>query len=104
MHQLLKPAMRTFYTIAFALITFSCFSQQNQTALWQNIELSLRTKNNLNAASYRLEQLKQEAIKNKDAANLARAYCYLMLLKDQRTEDSLYFRNSAFRNSTKNMN
>ncbi|OQP55625.1 hypothetical protein A4D02_04800 [Niastella koreensis] len=56
----------------------------------------MRTKDSLNATGNRLEQLKQDAIKNNDAANIARAYCYLMLLKDQRTEDSLYFRNSAF--------
>lgn len=63
--------MRTFYTIAFVLNTLSCFSQQDQTTLWQNIELSLRTKNSLNTTSSRLQQLKQEAIKNKDAAECA---------------------------------
>ena len=88
--------MRTVYTFVFALITLSCFSQQDQTAAWQQIELSLHTKNGLDATGSRLEQLKQEAIKEQDAAGLTRAYCYLMLLKDQRTEDSLYFRNSAF--------
>jgi TonB-dependent SusC/RagA subfamily outer membrane receptor len=88
--------MKTVYSIAFLLITLSCFSQQNQDSIWQNIELSLRTKNSLNATGNRLQQLKQEAIEKQDDASLARAYCYLMLLKDQRTEDSLYFRNSAF--------
>jgi TonB-dependent SusC/RagA subfamily outer membrane receptor len=87
-------------TIAFVILllqTLSGYSQQNPiTDTWRNIERSLRSKNNLEATRNRLLQLKREAIENKDQASLARAYCYLMLLQDQKTEDTLYFRNSAF--------
>lgn len=87
-------------TIAFAVMllhTRASFSQQNPIAdTWKNIERSLRTKNSLEASRNRLLQLKQESIANNDQGSVARAYCYIMLLKDIRTEDTLYFRNSAF--------
>ncbi|OQP65518.1 hypothetical protein A3860_17795 [Niastella vici] len=86
-------------SIVFAclFLTLSGYSQQNPIAdTWYNIERSLRTKDNLEATRKRLQQLKQEAIANKDYASVARAYCYTMLLQDQKKEDTFYFRNSAF--------
>jgi alpha-2-macroglobulin len=87
-------------SIAFAVVllqTHASYSQQNPIAdTWHNIERSLRTKDNMEATRNRLQQLKQEAIANKDYASAARAFCYTMLLQDQNKEDTFYFRNSAF--------
>ena len=80
--------MRTVYAIVFSLITLTSFSQENQTAEWQNIELSLRTKNSLNATSDQLEQLKQAAIKKQ--------LWHSNLLNNKRNEENVVATFSSF--------
>jgi hypothetical protein len=81
------------------LILFSadCFSQENtDPSVWKNIEVSIHQQKQLEASLNRLAVIKREAQKNDNAIELARSLCYMMLIKDNRTEDSLYFHNSLF--------
>ncbi|HEY2581422.1 MAG TPA: hypothetical protein VGI43_06430, partial [Mucilaginibacter sp.] len=61
-----------------------------------SLETMISEKEKLTQTRQALEVLKQKAIAIKDDITLARCLSALMKIKDQRTEDSLYFRNSAF--------
>lgn len=63
---------------------------------WSNIETAIKNKKNLAIARNRIGQLKEVILKNKDYTALARFYHYQILVDDQRTEDTFYFRNSSF--------
>lgn len=88
--------------LAFAfLLPVIAFSQPNHDpVLWDYLELAIKQKKNLRVTFSRLEDIKTSAQKNKDYIIYARAQYYQLLITDARTEDSLYFRNSAFIDST----
>lgn len=65
-------------------------------AIWSNIEIAIKNKKNLTVTRNRITQLLPEILQQKDYAALARFYHYRILVDDMRTEDTLYFRNSAF--------
>lgn len=86
-----------FTLVLYHLFTLSVIAQQPLTPTrWSSIERSLRTKKNLDSTYSQLIEIKASAQKDHDPASLARADCYLMLLQDQRSEDTFYFRNSAY--------
>nr|WP_084407054.1 MG2 domain-containing protein [Pedobacter panaciterrae] len=63
---------------------------------WAKIETSIREKKELVTALHALNEKKEESILNGNDIALARCWYYTMLIKDLKTEDSLYFRNSSF--------
>ncbi|WP_443939267.1 MG2 domain-containing protein [Pedobacter sp. MW01-1-1] len=89
---------------AFLLITFialqeNAFAQNLSFPKYDeitSIEVSIKDKKLLLENQNRLIQLKDAARKEKDDAFQARCYANLIKIADLRTEDSLYFRNSAF--------
>ena len=63
---------------------------------WDKIEQSIKEKDRLVDLRVELWEIKTVAEKDKNDVELARALYCDMLIKDLLTEDSLYFRNSAF--------
>lgn len=87
------------FSILIALVTTlsNGFAQSiTNPSLWKNIETSIHQKKELQLTLNRLETIKRDAQKNENSVELARALCYIMLIRDIKTEDSLYFHNSFF--------
>ncbi len=87
--------------LACTLFTFFntsiVFAQTNPTdSVWTKIETSIKTKNQLEETLNTVNKKKEESIRIGNDIDLARCWYYTMLIKDLKTEDSLYFRNSAF--------
>ena len=89
---MIRPVLLT----GFLFLFFSSYSQEFSINTWRYIDTSIERKKNLLEVSTLVQQLKQKAISEKEYFQMARCYYYQMLITDQRTEDSLYFRNSAF--------
>lgn len=88
------------YTVLLIALGLNfCTAQQPNLSHWQNIEQAIRNRKLLDQALENVAQEKKAAIQSGWDVNLARAYYYEMLIKDVKTEDSLYFRNSAFMDS-----
>src|SRR5581483_1207439 len=88
-------------TLAFLaflqLLSIALFSQTAVSAAeWHLLEQAIHKKEALDSTRHRLENIKEQAIQRNDAVDLARACCYLMLVSDIKTEDTLYFQNSRF--------
>ena len=63
---------------------------------FEKLEKAIGGKEALQQTQQQLLLLKQQAIKSRDDIMLARSLYELMKIADQRTEDTLYFKNSAF--------
>lgn len=63
---------------------------------WTKIETSIRRKEQLEETLNTVNKKKEQSIRNRNDIALARCWYYTMLIKDLKTEDSLYFKNSAF--------
>src|SRR6186713_2354935 len=84
-------------TILISLFSFVCYGQEyRDSGVWHNIEQSILSRSFLSVTRNKIEQLKPQIWKAKDYPALARFYYYQILVDDLRTEDSLYFKNSAF--------
>jgi alpha-2-macroglobulin len=66
------------------------------TDQFKRLEKAIGSKEALQQSQQQLLLLKQQAIKSHDDIMLARSLYELMKINDLRTEDSLYFKNSAF--------
>ncbi|WGQ10992.1 MG2 domain-containing protein [Pedobacter gandavensis] len=66
------------------------------TSNWTDIENSIKTSKNLNETLTKVNKGKSEARLNGNDIEFARYAYYQMLIKDLKTEDSLYFKNSVF--------
>lgn len=88
-----KPLLTVLLTV---IVVRSIAQGYRDPAIWNNIETAIRTKTNLATTLGRVQALKQEATTANDCIHLARALYCEMLIKDQRSEDTLYFKNSAF--------
>ena len=86
---------RYFALIAFLVVSYYGYSQDAGPATFLRIDSFVSKKKNLSDVSRELQALKQKALGEKRYFVAARCYYYLVLIADQRTEDSLYFRNSA---------
>lgn len=83
--------------ISLLFVFFNCVGQPGvDPSVWTNIEASIHQQKNLETTFNRLQKIMEGAQRNKKPAELARSLCYMMLIKDLKTEDSLYFHNSAF--------
>ncbi len=81
--------------LLFALLLF-CLAGNAQTIspyTWKDLETSISSKKNLETNAAMLVQLKQQALTAGNDADIARCFYYLVLIADQKTEDSLYFKN-----------
>jgi hypothetical protein len=89
-------------TITLALILIVAFhsstkaQNQEQKPDWNSLETSINNKKFLLITEHQLQVIKQQALKSGSDITLARCLYNLMRIRDQRTEDTLYFKNSAF--------
>jgi hypothetical protein len=92
--------MRKIFSLSLLLICFSSLSLRAQTAFatqtWFGIDSALYTKTNLIDLLATVQNLKTKAIAEKRNLLVARCLNYEMQIADKKTEDSLYFKNSAF--------
>ncbi|GAA4311402.1 alpha-2-macroglobulin family protein [Mucilaginibacter gynuensis] len=83
--------------VLLILLLGNAFSQIPTGAnVWPDIESDIKWKNNLQDTRQKLLSMQQKAIKTNDDITHARCLYSLLKISDQITEDSLYFRNSAF--------
>ncbi len=79
------------------LFSLRCYSQGDfRSSTWHHIDTSVLKKKNLSEVYNLVQRLKQKALAESNYYQTAHCYYYEMLIADQRTEDSLYFRNSSF--------
>jgi hypothetical protein len=86
------PEKRAIFSAIALLIAFVTLGQGNGT--WNNIENAIRQKKNLVITTQRLQVMARDAWQGKDHIRYAHALNDLIRIRDLRTEDSLYFRNS----------
>ena len=100
MQNLSLKTFRFILTIGLVLTTFLSFSQVRSSLIGGNdithLEASLSKKELLQQIKDSLEAIKYKAIASGNQALQARCLFDLLRIRDLRTEDSLYFRNSAF--------
>ncbi|WP_158085463.1 alpha-2-macroglobulin family protein [Niastella vici] len=85
-------------SMIFPLFAFS--QNDHDPVLWESLETAIRQKNNLVDIYQQLGDIETGAQKNGDPVIYARARYYQLLITDVRTEDTFYFRNSSFIDST----
>ena len=89
--------MSKFLTFSFLLIFFTnlgLFAQVREPN-WSEIDSSILNNRFLEQTHLQLLQIKGRALQSGNDIQLARSLYNLMLVRDRRTEDTLYFRNSA---------
>ena len=78
--------------IAIFLLFFSnLFAQTN----WAAVESNINDKKNLTNLYESIENIQTEALQRKEYFTVARCYNYLIKIKDLKTEDTLFFKNSS---------
>lgn len=88
--------------LLISLIIFSgsgSYAQQaklDQVTDWLEIEAAVRSGRLLRETLHKVNISLQTAQQKGDEINVGRSYYYTMLIKDRITQDTLYFRNSAF--------
>lgn len=86
--------------ILFAIILFissPVYSQKEfSPETWRFIDTSIRNKRNLNDVLNRVHDLREKAYVERDYFTVARCYYYQLQITDLKTEDTLWFKNSAF--------
>src|SRR5690349_4654135 len=97
---LLHPVKNLFMGRFLVLVYFQFFissalSQDFHQSTWYHIDSSVEAKRNLSDISALLDRLNQKAWQEKKYFDLARTYYYRVKIADLRTEDTMYFHNSA---------
>lgn len=93
--------MRTAITTLLLFIFSVSFSQGRiDPVSWEKIETDILDKKNLEDVRNKLQQIKESAIEREDDIAAARSLYLLMHIADRRTEDTLFFENSSFIDST----
>ncbi len=87
------------FVIFFIFLSLNTFGQLIEPASWKHIDSAISTRSNLNEIQIRLLNIKTKAIDDHNDAALARCFADLLKIEDQKTEDSLFFRNAAFMDS-----
>lgn len=82
--------------LVWTMMASKAIAQVVPISNWTEIESSIRTNKNLQETLLKVGKGKSEARLNGNDIAFARYSYYQMLLKDLKTEDSLYFKNSAF--------
>ncbi|MES2649591.1 MAG: MG2 domain-containing protein [Bacteroidota bacterium] len=88
----------TLLFLALLIISFSTksYSQIRNRDLIGAIRNDIQKNIDLQFSREKLENLLAEAKQAKDVLAIGRIYAYLLLIDDKRTEDTLYFKSSAF--------
>jgi len=86
---------RSMLLAAFLFTILRAYPQDFSATTWLHIDTSITKKKDLSAVYDFVIQLKQKALAEKKYFDAARCYYYQVVIADQRTEDSFYFRNSA---------
>jgi alpha-2-macroglobulin len=85
---------------------FLCFNTSGQSivdpAAWKTIDSAIRAKKNLDDVKNQVLGIKAKAMAGHNDAALARCFVDLMMIQDQKTEDSLFFSNAVFMDSILN--
>jgi len=85
------------FSFFFVVATkFSSAQNRAEPEKWLRIERQIRLDSNLISLSREVESIRVEADNLGNDVDHARTLYYQMLIKDKRTEDTLYFKNSAF--------
>jgi hypothetical protein len=99
-------SFKYYLVLAFSFQCISGFCQVTADSLntksIETLEAAIRGKTMLQQTQQELEFIKQKALKSHNDILLARSLYDLMQIRDQLTEDTLYFRNSAFMDSLLN--
>lgn len=92
---------RPFFVILTFLLPVFAFAQtNNDPAFWDSLEMGIKAKRHLVNTYKRLEDIKAEALQQKDYNIYARARFCQLLITDLKSEDSLYLQNATFIDST----
>ncbi|MDB5119336.1 MAG: hypothetical protein JWN56_554 [Sphingobacteriales bacterium] len=85
-------------SLLFILLATGFSSAQTVVEIerWSRIEKYIRIDSNLISLSKEVEKIRVDAAKSGNDLDHARTLYYQMLIKGRRTEDTLYFKNSAF--------
>jgi alpha-2-macroglobulin len=106
MHLLKKPLMKGRYApLLIVLLTLSlqAFSQDDLSGpAWRKTESGIYNKDHLGDISDQLNRIQQQARAAHDIPTLTRCLRDQMLIADQRSEDTLFFKNSLFIDSILN--
>lgn len=86
---------RPLLLIGFLLFFSTVHADGFDSTTWIHIDTSIKKKRNLSAIYNLVLQLRQKSFSEQKYFDAARCYYYQVLIADQRTEDSFYFRNSA---------
>ncbi|HXB30776.1 MAG TPA: MG2 domain-containing protein, partial [Puia sp.] len=96
------PRVAICFIFSFIFLNLNSFGQLIDPTSWKHIDSAINNKSNLNDIQIRLLNIKTKAIDEHNDAALARCFADLLKIKDQKTEDSLFFRNAAFMDSILN--
>ncbi len=96
LHPNIKLRMRKLF---FLILTAFCFLSANAQSItaaqWLQVDTSIVLKKNLQATQNILKEWKASSLRDGHYYDAARCYSSLIKIADLRTEDSLFFRNSA---------
>jgi hypothetical protein len=88
------------------LFVFHYFNSSGQRVIdpagWKKIDSAISSRKNLQDIQIQVLAIKTKAISEHNDAALARCFADLLLIEDQKTEDSLFFRTAAFMDSILN--
>lgn len=91
--------MRKFYTLIILLLFFSkpvTAQQPPDNYSWKQIEKGIASKMTLNHFTKILENRRQIAPDEKNESDLARCFFLLSQIRDRKTEDTLFWKNSFY--------
>jgi len=86
------------FIVVFLLSACSVLNAQTDfsASTWMLIDTSISRQSNLTDVAELVENLKAKALAEKKYFHAARCYNYLLQITDRKTEDTFYFKNSAF--------
>lgn len=89
-----------FVILTFLLPVFTSAQTNNDPAFWDSLETGIKAKRHLVNTYKRLEDIKAEALQQKDYNIYARARFCQLIIADLKSEDSCYLQNATFIDST----
>jgi alpha-2-macroglobulin len=96
------PKVAICFIFFFIFLCFNSFGQIIDPASWKKIDSAIGAGKNLQDIKIQILSIKTKAITEHNDPALARCFADLLMIDDQKTEDSLFFRNAAFMDSILN--
>jgi len=84
------------YTLILLFSSLGASAQVIDIFSWKEIENSIRSKTHLEETLREVSREKEKFAQAGDDLSFSRCWYYTMLIRDLKTEDSLYFKNSSF--------